>query len=315
MTRKKLYERFAAVDLLTFLFTKISFLFKPQRYIISILKEAMKRSRMVGVLGREGMGKSSAIAQYMQDVPNVYYIRIGKSYAIKNFFNEMLYQVTGVYPNTSDSLFIQMKMLSSALTEDNTKKLVIVDDAGQLSPRALSVFFELRENTRHTTGFVFVGLDYFLKRLLNAMKLGVPGIAEFHRRIENFYSIPSIPQSEMSDYAKSQGLSDDQVLETLAAKPETIAQLENLVNAILEEAKEAVKEERATKKTSVPGKTWGGKDRPAQKRAQESDLAEEDDDDEIEEALAQKKKESAQRARQAKKSKTKKLVTSDVASS
>src|SRR5687768_14465887 len=96
--RKPLYERFAAVELLKYLFTKIAFLFKPQRYTISVLKEAMRRSRMVAILGREGMGKSSAIAQYIQEVPNVYYVRVGKSYTINNLFDELLYQVSGVYP-------------------------------------------------------------------------------------------------------------------------------------------------------------------------------------------------------------------------
>ena len=141
---------------------------------------------MVGILGREGMGKSSAIAKFINENSNVYYLRIGTTYMLSNFFNEMLFQVSGVYPTVHDTLFVKMKTLSHLLTKDNSKKVIIVDDAGRLSPRALGVFFELRDNTIATTAFVFVGLDYFQKNLLKAKKNSVTGVAEFYRRCENF---------------------------------------------------------------------------------------------------------------------------------
>lgn len=299
MLKKKIFERFASVELLNFLFAKIEFLFKPQRYIVSILNDSMKQSRMVGVLGREGMGKSSAISMFIQNTQNVYYLRAGKSYAVKNMFHEMLYQVTNHYPNTSDSLYIHMKMLSSALTEDNKKKLFVIDDAGQLSPRALSIFFELRDNTRYTTGFVFVGLDYFQKKLLHSMKMGVPGIAEFYRRIENWFSIPSIPANEKSEYAKKKGLSDEQLLDVMAEKPETISQLENLIHALKEEEIENVSDKKQEKKSNFKGKHLVASSKS--ERVITEDTIDHDDDDDIEEFQKRNKMESMKKAREAKK--------------
>jgi DNA transposition AAA+ family ATPase len=313
---KNLHEKFSSIDLLNYLFTKLCFIFTSQSYLIAVLEEALKRSRMVGVLGREGMGKSSAIAHFIQDNAQVYYLRIGTTYTISNFFNEMLFQVSGVYPTVNDTLFTKMKMLSHSLTKDNTKKLIIVDDAGRLSPRSLGVFFELRDNTIQTTGFVFVGLDYFQKNLLNAKKNGVAGIAEFYRRVENWYSsMPGLQKSEIAAYGLKHKLTQDQILELHEAKVETIAELENMTQALLEEAQDAAKQERKPKKVVVPGRNAQiDHSRPAKPSKED----EEEEEDELEEQLALQKKEAAKKARAAKKAKAKakssKTATKDDAS-
>lgn len=309
---KNLHERFSSIDLLNYLFTKLGFIFHAQQYLIEILRDVHKRSRMVAALGREGMGKSSAIAKYVQENDHVYYVRVGTTYSLSNLFDEMLFQVTGIYPLVTETLFVKMKKLSHALTTDNAKRLMILDDATRLSPRGLSVCIELRDNTIATTGVVFVGLSDFQKKLLNAKKLGVPGIAEFYRRIENWYVIPGLMKNEIPAYGLQRGLTQEQLFELENAGLETIAELENMTNAILEEAEDAKKEERAPKKVNVPGKAiQADKSRPAVPSKEDD----EDEEDELEEKLAQEKKEAAKKARDAKKAKSKtKQTTSDAAS-
>ncbi|MBK7652452.1 MAG: hypothetical protein IPJ20_19410 [Flammeovirgaceae bacterium] len=249
--KENIHEKFSGVDLLNYLYTKIKFIFHAQQHILVVLEEAQRRSRMVGLLGREGMGKSSAIAKYVNENSNVYYLRIGTTYMLSNFFNEMLFQVSGVYPTVYDTLFIKMKTLSHMLTKDNSKKLIIVDDAGRLSPRALGVFFELRDNTIATTAFVFVGLDYFQKNLLQAKKNGIAGIAEFYRRVENWYTVPGLRANEIVAYGAAYGLTANQLALLKESNIETIAELETMVQAILEES-ELAKRERSERKIPVP---------------------------------------------------------------
>jgi DNA transposition AAA+ family ATPase len=249
-----LHEKFSSVDLLNYLFVKINMLFSAQQYVIVALERALKRSAMIGVIGREGMGKSSAIAKFIRANPNVYYVRIGQSYRISNFIDEMLFQVSGVYPKAPDTLFTKMKQLSNLLSKDSTKKLIIVDDAGKLSPRGLGFFHELRDNTIHCTGFVFVGLPYFQKHLLQAKNLGVTGVAEFYRRIESWYTVTGLKKNEVAEYAFKHGLNEDQVLELHQSGIETIAELEWVTHDILEEAEEAKKENRTVRKIGKPGK-------------------------------------------------------------
>jgi DNA transposition AAA+ family ATPase len=229
---KNLHELFSSIDSLNYLFTKINFIFHTQQYLITALTQAQKQSQMIGVLGREGMGKSSAIAKYLHEHPKVYYVRIGQSYRVSNFLDEMIFQVSGIYPQAHDSLFIKMKTLSSLLTKDNTKKLIIVDDAGKLSPRGLGFFHELRDNTIYCTGFVFVGLPYFQKHLLQAKKQGVTGIAEFYRRVQSWITVPGLKQNEIVAYAKAHKLSDEQIHELTQSGIETLAELENMTQKI-----------------------------------------------------------------------------------
>src|SRR5258705_13403499 len=123
---KNLHESFSSMDLLNYLISKIEMIFSSQNYVILTLERAQRRSSMIGVIGREGMGKSSAIAKYVLENKNVYYVRIGQSYRISNFLDEMIFQVSGIYPKAPDSLFLKMKQLSQLLAKDSTKKLIIV---------------------------------------------------------------------------------------------------------------------------------------------------------------------------------------------
>ncbi|MCZ8217198.1 MAG: ATP-binding protein, partial [Cyclobacteriaceae bacterium] len=204
-----------------------------QRCVITALESAHKRSKMIGILGREGMGKSSSISKYLNEHENVFYIRIGQSYRIPNLLDEMIFQTSGSYPSPN-TLFTKTKLLSMLLTKTRTKKIMIIDDAGKISPRGLGFFHELRENTIHNTSFVFVGLPYFQKHLINAKKLGVTGVAEFYRRIESWYTIPGLKASEMVAYGLKHGLSQEQCEELKNSGPETIAELENTTEKILE---------------------------------------------------------------------------------
>jgi len=297
--KNNIHEKFSGIDLLNYLYAKIIFIFHAQRYILTVLEEALRRSRMVGILGREGMGKSSAIAKFINENSNVYYLRIGTTYMLSNFFNEMLFQVSGVYPTVHDTLFLKMKTLSHLLTKDNSKKLIIVDDAGRLSPRALGVFFELRDNTIATTAFVFVGLAYFQKNLLRSRKNGVPGLAEFIRRVSSWYNVPGLRANEAAAYGAACNLTASQLVALEESKVETIAELENMVNAILEEAEQAKKEERPELKIPVPGQAVV----PNTKSGKKTSEDDEEQEDELEEALALQKKEAAKKARKAKEAK------------
>jgi len=270
-------------------------LFHCQHFIKAILIESIKKSRMVGIIGREGMGKSSTIGHFIQDHTSVYYLRIGTSYTIVNLFNELIYQLTNAYPSSPETLFDKMKQVSYLLTANNEKKLIIIDDAGRLSPRGLSTWFELRDNTMHTTGIVFIGLDYFQNNLLKAQKKGVPGIAEFFRRIETWYTVPSLKKNEIVKYGVDKKLNSDQIQMLKNTNLETISELENLVNAIIEESELAEKEQRTAKDVSLPGKEL------TNKKKKIAIVDDEKEQEELEEARKKARIEALKKARETKK--------------
>lgn len=268
-----LHEKFSSVDGLLFLNTKIMLKLNSQRYIEAALGRAFKNSDMIGILGQEGVGKSSAIAYFhfkqTQANMRVIYVKIGESYTIASFLNEIIFQISGLYPKITQTLFEKVKYISYLLTKDSNKKIVIVDDAGKLKPRALGFFHEIRDNTLHTTGFAFVALPYFQNNLLRAKKSGVPGIGEFYRRIQSWITVDCIGKQEIHDYSKMRKLRDDQVNSVIenSSSLNTIGELELLVNKILEVGEQ-------TQETPLKGEKTNTKNR--RQRATSKRLTRED---------------------------------------
>ncbi|MEZ4945578.1 MAG: ATP-binding protein [Cyclobacteriaceae bacterium] len=233
-----LHEKFSSLDGLLYLNSKKEMVLHSQKFIEAALDRALSRSEMVGILGQEGLGKSTSIASFHHNRAlsgqNVVYVKIGQSYTINSFLNEMIFQVSGSYPKIKQTRFEKVKYLSYLLTNDNRKKIVIIDDAGKLSPRALGFFHELRDNTIYTTAFAFVGLPYFQNNLLRSKKNGVIGVAEFYRRIQTWVNVPKINKNEVFEYAKLRKLSESQLKVMEGSKPGTIGELELIVDKIIE---------------------------------------------------------------------------------
>lgn len=261
-----LHEKFSSLDGLLYLNSKREIMLHSQKYIEAALDRALSRSEMVAILGQEGLGKSTAIASFHYtrtlNGKNVVYVKIGQSYTIASFLNEMIFQVTESYPKTQQTLFEKVKYLSYLLTKDNQKRIVIIDDAGKLRPRALGFFHELRDNTIHTTSFVFVGLPYFQNNLLRAKKNGVIGTAEFYRRIQTWVTVNKINKSEIFEYAKLRKLGESQLKMLEGYNPATIGELELIVDKIFEvdsqEKLDAMidKQSKDSTKSANPKRGW-----------------------------------------------------------
>lgn len=227
---------FSSRDSLIYLATKIDFLFYHQRYMVAALQRALKKSSMIGITGMEGIGKTSSIASFLLDNQAICnYIRIGESYTPKAFFDEMIFQTSGIFPPKGETIFFKVKRLSRNLTEGSHKRLMIIDDAGKLSPRGLGYFHELRDNTSETTGFVFVGLDYFKEKLDEAREKKVRGIGEFCRRVQSWITVPNgLKQNEIAEFCKKHGVVEEHTKSIVNSKTSTLAELEILVDQIQE---------------------------------------------------------------------------------
>jgi len=132
------------------------------------------------------------------------------------------------------NMYEMMRQLANLLGENDSKKIIVVDDAGKLSPRGLGLFHELRDKTMHCTGFVFCGVKYFKDRLEAAMKNGVPGVAEFYRRVQGWPEVPNIDANDIKEYCKARKLTEEETKKVKIAKLETVAQLEIFVDDLID---------------------------------------------------------------------------------
>ncbi len=225
------------IESLRFLLNKILIKTKAAAHAEMILDKAQKESLMVGIIGEEGIGKSSCVAEYVFNTANVFYVKMGPSYRSKGIFHELIFLVTSEFPITTMGMQSSISNLSMMLNNTPGKKLVIADEAGKLRASMLMLFHELRDNTRATTGFVFLGPPYFRENLLEWRSQGKIGIGEFYRRIEYWYSLPYLEQDEKEAYVKARGLELDNELRAIMKECNTIWELETRVNINIEKHK------------------------------------------------------------------------------
>ncbi|MBI1769539.1 MAG: ATP-binding protein [Bacteroidetes bacterium] len=230
-------KKFTAIDSLQYLLNKPIIETAATKKIKTILTRTQNDSSMVGIIGEEGIGKSTGVAKSVLANPSSYYIRMGQSYGSKTLFHELIFLITGKQVYQSTNMNSTIDFLSNVLTETPDKKLVIIDDAGKLKSAGLGLFHELRDNTMDTTGFVFMGLEYFMNNLLKWKKEGKIGIAEFYRRINFWYSLPYLSQEEKILYLKSRNIELTEKLISILKEVNTIWELEARVNIYLQQKK------------------------------------------------------------------------------
>lgn len=224
--RKKL----TAIDSLQFLIQKDRISTSANDKIDTILSQAQEKNQMVGVIGEEGIGKSTAAAVYTLSNKNVYYVRVGQSYQSKTLIHELIFLMTNKEVHQSTSMNRSIEYLSLLLTESSTRNLVIVDDAGKLKATGLGLFHELRDNTRGYAGFAFLGLQYFLDNLIRWSKEGKIGIAEFKRRFDFWFSLPYLTEQEKVAYTKTREITHNEDIHKILKEVTTIWELENRLN-------------------------------------------------------------------------------------
>jgi len=198
------------------------------------MERAQKNSLMVCLQRKQGSGKSTGIASYVIGRPYCYYIKIGPSYAIGNILDEMIFLISGETATSHSSNWAKVKQISKLLTDTADKKLYVVDDCTHLSFRQLSHFQELRDNTQLTTSFVFVAPPTFRQRLEKALSKGIAGAGEVHRRFQAWIDLPGLTKTDRTKYCNEKGLTDDELKTVSNSTATTVAELEILVDQILE---------------------------------------------------------------------------------
>jgi len=226
-----------AIDTLQFLMNKPTIETGATRKINTILEKAQADSSMIGIIGEEGIGKSTGAGKHVLTSQNVYYIRMGQSYRSKTLFHELVFLITGKHVYQSTNLNNTIDYLSELLNESPEKKLVVIDDAGKLKATGLGLFHELRENTMATTGFAFMGLQYFMDNLLQWRKEGKVGIAEFYRRVNFWFSLPYLTEQEKLHYLQARRIDLTEKVRAILKEVKTIWELESRINIHLEYGK------------------------------------------------------------------------------
>lgn len=168
----------------------------------NVCQDAATRHLMVGLIGYTGAGKTTALKQFYQANPDVYYVKCKNIMNRKQFFSSVLKEL-GI--NVGGTVF---DMVNRIADEFNAKRnaLLIIDDAGKLSHTLVLDLHDLRDSTSENLGIVLSGCEYFKENLETAVKRDKQGVPEFYSRIVNWQFLSKPSRREIDAIFQANGI-------------------------------------------------------------------------------------------------------------
>jgi len=172
--------------------------------IIKVCDQARAGSKMVGIIGFTGAGKTTALREYNYSNKNTYLVVCKKSMSPKQFFIQILKSIGVNFTGTNYDI------IKRIATELNSKKnpLLIIDEAGKLSHTILLYLHDLRDYTDNNAGIILAGVDYFKKNILKAVNRNKEGMPEFYDRVSYWLEMPNATRQEIKYICEINGLTN-----------------------------------------------------------------------------------------------------------
>lgn len=193
-----------------------------------ICNDAKRSGKMLGIIGYTGAGKTTALNEYYRRKKNVFLVTCKKSMKPRQFFEKLLKQLGADYTGT----IYDMIEKASEILNSKTNPLLIVDEAGKLSPALLLYLHDLRDNTIGHAGMVLAGVDYFKTNLLKAVTKQKEGMPELFGRITAWYELRPINKAEIEAVSLANGLEDKTTINELVRGENRVKDFRELYNAI-----------------------------------------------------------------------------------
>jgi len=172
------------------------------RIIRSLCKDSQTHQRLLCVIGKSGLGKTTALKAYANSNPNAFYVLTDYLQKNKDFFrsiaNSLGIEVTGNARNMLQMIIEKVYTLK--------KPLIIFDDAGKMNDGNYKNIQLLFDATEGKLGIVIAGVhnlkDYVLKMALK----GKMGFDEFKRRVEYWQHLSEPRHEEVELLCELQGI-------------------------------------------------------------------------------------------------------------
>jgi len=200
----------------------------------AVCKEALSKSKFIGVVGFPGAGKSTALKSFVSGKENVIYVRAKKTMQVKDFFRTILFEMGDEGADLKLSLFQMVNRISHKLNYDDTRKLLIVDEAGKFKSSFFEYLHELRDNTENTTGMIIAGPEYFHDKFKFWKSKNVQGVPELYRRINHWQYLDRPTKDEVKAFCVRAGINDKEFINELYRTAEHFAEIVDRIEEYLQ---------------------------------------------------------------------------------
>ena len=201
--------------------------------IMNLCKDVHENSKMVSVIGYPGAGKTTALLNYKGKKQDVHYVRITASMNARQFHGQILNSMGVEGSGKAGTLHDLINHICLRLTYDQTKQLLILDEAGKFKPKFLEYLHELRDNTAGMTGIILAGPEYFHENLKAWNERGVVGVPEFYRRIQHWEYLNLPSKAEVKAICNARGVHDEEIITEISTNCKNFAEITYEIDACL----------------------------------------------------------------------------------
>lgn len=188
-----------------------------------VCEVARQHHFMIGVTGDTGTGKTTALTHFARN-KNVYKITLTKSMHQRFFLDTFLKELGQECGGTlGDKVAKIIEFLNS-----RTDSLILIDEAGKITPNVMLLLHDIREGTRFNCGIVMAGMPYFRNNLEKYAKRQQVGFAEFLRRINLWQEMGGLNRMEIEAIIEDKGYNKDTDIQEFAGL-RRFADLENKI--------------------------------------------------------------------------------------
>ena len=166
--------------------------------IFNACEDALINHKMIVIIGATGFGKSVGVDSFQVKYGDcVIIVRSYKSLTPRLLISSIYNEIGDENYNPSLPIYYIIRKAANVFSSQSRNMLLVIDEAGKLSPTMLQYLHEFRDITKNNTGIVLLGVDYLKNHLDSWSQKGKEGVPEFYGRINAFQSLSAPTYDEI----------------------------------------------------------------------------------------------------------------------
>lgn len=183
--------------------------------IIDVCNEAQLSGSIKMVLGETGIGKTTSFEQYSTRYKNVFIVTCAAQMNQKEFIAEIAEALA--ISSEGKTKYRLIKAIAAKLLSLHTP-IIILDEAGKLPTKYLSVVQSIYEMAGKKVGVVLSGVSYLYDNFMKAVTKRKVAMPELEGRINDYLHIQQKPlKADMRSVAITNGVAPEHVNELIAS--------------------------------------------------------------------------------------------------
>jgi len=184
--------------------------------IHQVCKQAQRFSTMNVVVAETGFGKTNGLEYFAENTDHVIYVSVTKAMTSKIMYGAILKAAGWKNIYRESTLFHIIESIGYYLKETPGKKLLIIDEANQISNTNLIHLHDLRDATNNIAGIVLAGAKDFQIKMEEYHEINKFGMPEFIRRIFSWIVLDAPTFAEKCQLYRSHGFKNKTIIEAYA---------------------------------------------------------------------------------------------------